>query len=308
MGPLALSIVIVNWNGGELLAHCIDSLRWTKEIPREVIVVDNGSTDASLAPCDDRDGVVVIRNGHNLGFGAACNIGARAAQGDVLLFLNPDCEVGPGSIERCMNELRQFDVGACGVALTDAQGNVARSCHRFPTLASFVHRILGLHMLSRRFGDGAMTDWDHRQDADVDHVIGAFYVIRRSLFERLDGFDERFFVYLEDLDLSLRVRQAGHRVRFLAAPSSFHLGGGVSRQIKARRLFYATRSRILYAYKHFPRWQANLHLGLTLFIEPFTRNVLALARGSGSALRETCTGFALVWRYLPTTLRLARRS
>ena len=153
-----------------------------------------------------------------------------------------------------------------------------------------------------------MTDWDHRRDADVDHVIGAFYAMRRDLFERLGGFDERFFVYLEDLDLSLRVRQAGHRVRFLATPASFHLGGGVSRQIKARRLFYATRSRILYAYKHFPRWQAHLHLGLTLFIEPFTRSVLALARGSGSAMRETCTGFALVWRDLPMTLRLARRS
>lgn len=306
ISPVRLSIVIVNWNGAALLKRCIDSLRWADEIPHEVLVVDNGSTDASLAACEDRDGVVVIRNGRNLGFGAACNIGARAAQGTVLLFLNPDCEIGPGSIERCMNELSHSGVGACGIALTDALGNVARSCHRFPTFASFVRRILGLHILWRRFGDGAMTDWDHGQDADVDHVIGAFYVIRRELFARLGGFDERFFVYLEDLDLSWRIRQSGLRIRFLATPKSFHLGGGLSENIKARRLFYATRSRILYAYKHFQRSDAHLHLALTLLVEPVTRSVQALGRLSVSGLAEGLHGFTMLWRDLPSILRLVR--
>ena len=304
--PLALSIVVVNWNGAALLKRCIDSLRRSNETFHEVIVVDNGSTDTSLAACEGHEGVVVIRNGRNLGFGAACNIGARAARGSVLLFLNPDCEVGPGSIARCMNELNQADVGACGIALTNAQGSVARSCHRFPTLASFVHRIFGLHVLSRRFGDGAMTEWDHRQDAAVDHVIGAFYLIRRDLFDQLGGFDERFFVYLEDLDLSLRIHQSGLRIRFLATPTSFHLGGGLSKNIKARRLFYATRSRILYAYKHFPRSHAHLHLALTLFVEPLTRSVQALGRLSANGLAEGLHGLAMVWCDLPSILRRAR--
>ena len=273
----------------------------------EIIVVDNGSSDDSLAACGDFEAISAMQNGSNLGFGRACDIGASAASGNVLLFLNPDCEVRPGSIERCLAELRSDDVGVCGVALVDERGVIARSCHRFPKFSNFACRIFGLHLLSRRFGDGAMTDWDHSQDADVDHVIGAFYGIRRELFERLGGFDERFFVYLEDLDLSLRVHQAGYRIRFLASPASFHVGGGVSRNIKARRLFYATRSRILYAYKHFPQWQARLHLGLTLCVEPVTRAVLALARGSRSALQETGAGFAMVWRDLPATLRVAHR-
>ena len=303
-----LSAVIVNWNGADLLRRCVESLRHhAKGLHSEIIVVDNGSNDGSLAACEGLDNVAVIRNGRNLGFGAACNIGARAARGSTLLFLNPDCEVLPGSIERCMAELDKADVGACGIALTDAQGSVARSCHRFPTPANFVHRILGLHVLSRSLGDGAMTDWDHLQDADVDHVIGAFYAMRRDLFERLGGFDERFFVYLEDLDLSRRIRQHGLRIRFLAAPASFHLGGGLSQNIKARRLFYATRSRILYAYKHFPRSQAHAHLGLTLLVEPLTRSVHALARLSANALAETLQGFAMLWRDLPAILRLTRR-
>jgi GT2 family glycosyltransferase len=312
LGPKpSVSIVIVNWNSGELLRHCLDSVRRSDAVGSgmqpQIVVVDNGSSDDSLGACNDFEPVSAIRNGSNLGFGHACNIGASAASGEVLLFLNPDCEVRPGSIERCLAELRSDDVGVCGVALVDERGVIARSCHRFPRFPNFAYRILGLHLLPCRFGDGAMADWDHSQDADVDHVIGAFYAIRRDLFERLGGFDERFFVYLEDLDLSLRVHQAGYRIRFLAAPASFHVGGGVSRSIKAQRLFYATRSRILYAYKHFPRWQARLHLGLTLCLEPFTRAMLALARGSHSALQETCTGFAMVWRDLPATLRIAHR-
>jgi GT2 family glycosyltransferase len=222
--------------------------------------------------------------------------------------LNPDCEVRAGSVERCLQELQVSNVGVCGIALTSEDGRVARSCHSFPSFRHFVHRILGLHLLSTRYGDGAMRDWDHARDADVDHVIGAFYAIRRELFDALGGFDERYFVYLEDLDFSLRVRQAGYRVRFLASPPSFHVGGGVSRKVAARRLFYATRSRILYAYKHFPRWQARLHLALTLLVEPLARTALSLCMLSLTRLTETWRGFGMVWRDLPATMRLARRA
>jgi GT2 family glycosyltransferase len=152
-----------------------------------------------------------------------------------------------------------------------------------------------------------MDDWSHDSDADVDHVIGAFYAMRRDLFMALGGFDERFFVYLEDLDLSLRVREAGLRVRFLASPPSFHVGGGVSRQIKATRLFYATRSRILYAYKHFGKTLAHLHLALSLVVEPITRSIHALARLSPSALAETCRAFAMLWANMPAILRNLQR-
>ena len=306
--------IIVNWNSGELLARCLASLEpvlGARAGGCEVIVVDNDSTDASMGAVAAVANVlpaVAIYNQSNRGFGCACNIGAQASHGRRLLFLNPDCEVRPGSIERCMAELESADVGVCGIALLDERGNVARSCHRFPGVANFCTRIFGLQYLSRHWSDGSMTEWDHGRDADVDHVIGAFYAIRRDVFERLGGFDERFFVYLEDLDLSLRVREAGYRVRFVSAPASFHLGGGVSRQIKARRLFYATRSRILYAYKHFPRWQAHVHLALTLLVEPFTRCALALGQGSSGALKETCSAFALMWRDLPQTLRAARHA
>jgi GT2 family glycosyltransferase len=130
-------------------------------------------------------------------------------------------------------------------------------------------------------------------------VMGAFYLIRGSLFRQLGGFDERFFVYLEDLDLSLRVHWVGSRIHYLADTRAFHKGGGSSEQVKARRLFYFLRSRILYGFKHF-HWLTSILLMVgTLILEPWSRLALAAARRSPSAARETLGGFAALWSAWP---------
>jgi hypothetical protein len=147
-----------------------------------------------------------------------------------------------------------------------------------------------------------MADWDHTHTRDVDHVIGAFSLVRRAVFDALEGFDERFFVYLEDLDFSRRARNAGWRTVYLADAQAFHAGGGTSRQIKARRLFYALRSRLLYAFKHFPRAGAISVMFATLMIEPLSRSLAALLRGSWSGLKETWSAYGMLWRWLPQGL------
>ena len=304
-----LSVVVVNWNGGELLARCIASI--DQALPPalrarvEVVVVDNGSTDGSTDRLSLHPTDTLLRSDRNLGFGAACNRGAAAARGEYLLLLNPDCELRPGSVERCIAELQRPDmpVGLCGIALEDEHGAIARSCHRFPRFADLAATAIGLHALRPGVFDSRMTGWDHRSDRTVDHVIGAFWLLRLSTFRSLGGFDERFFVYLEDLDFSLRAQRAGWLTRFVAAPASYHLGGGVSRQIMARRLFYATRSRILYAYKHLPRWQAHLHAAITLTVEPLSRSLQALLRRSRQDLASTWRGFAMLYRDLPNLAR-----
>src|SRR5258708_40080093 len=101
-----------------------------------------------------------------------------------------------------------------------------------------------------------MSDCDYFDTRRVDVVTGAFLLVRRGIFEVLGGFDERFFVYLEDVDFLYRVGQAGWRCYYLAAARAYHRGGGCSEQAKAARLFYALRSRILYSYKHFGRASA----------------------------------------------------
>ena len=180
------------------------------------------------------------------------------------------------------------------------------SCARFPTLGMFILQALGLSRLPwLRHLNVRMSEWAHDSTRAVDQVIGAFFLIRRSLFDSLGGFDERYFVYLEDLDLSLRAHQAGWKSVYLANTQAFHPGGGTSRQVKARRLFYSLRSRLLYGFKHFKPWQAWILLSVTLLLEPVTRTVFCLSRGELSAVGQTWQAYKMLYAQIPNIRRLS---
>ena len=308
---MKLSIIIVNWNSGLLLRACVDSVRssiGSGGAPEaEIIVVDNASRDDSIALADLGSSAHLIVNATNRGFGAACNQGAQLATGAFLLFLNPDCELHAGAVEASIAALEDPTqrTGVCGVRLVDAQGATWRMAQRAPTLYTLLAKPLGLGLIAPGRQDHFLRDWDHLSDRDVDNVIGAFYMISSTLFRQLGGFDERFFVYWEDVDLSLRVQRAGYRVRYLAGATTYHQGGGTSDQVKAARLFYGTRSRLLFAFKHLPRWQAWLHAIVSLVLEPLSRSAQALLRGSLSGVQETWRGFGMLYRDLPKTVALA---
>jgi GT2 family glycosyltransferase len=131
--------------------------------------------------------------------------------------------------------------------------------------------------------------------------MGAFFLVRRALFERLLGFDERYFVYYEDLDFSFRALQGGWSSYFLSTARAVHRGGGCSEHVKAARLFYSLRSRILYAYKHFPSANATGVLLATLLFEPVARLGRAVIRGSVAEIVETGQGY---WSFCKATPRL----
>jgi GT2 family glycosyltransferase len=132
----------------------------------------------------------------------------------------------------------------------------------------------------------------------VDQVMGAFFLVRRSLFEDLKGFDERFFVYYEEVDFARRASTLGWSSFYLAQAQAFHSGGGTSRQVKAKRLFYFLRSGILYAFKHFSPIAASLVLFVTLLLEPLSRTALAVVRRSWSSLPETWSAYLMLYRWL----------
>lgn len=294
--------IIVNWNSGNQLRKCISSIgNCNHAAVREVIVVDNGSMDGSEEFSVDCSKFALIRAGVNFGFGKACNLGTKQASADYFLFLNPDAALYSDTLEKSLAFMQNpinAQVGICGVQLVDESGHVARSCARFPSAGGLVAHAIGLDRIFPRLGH-FMAEWPHDTTREVDHVIGAFFLVRRALFESLGGFDERFFVYLEDLDFSLRARQAGWRTVYLADVQAFHAGGGTSNQVKARRLFYSLRSRLLYAAKHFSAGGAALVFLATLLLEPLSRTALALARRSWPALTETWAGYAMLWRWLP---------
>jgi N-acetylglucosaminyl-diphospho-decaprenol L-rhamnosyltransferase len=306
-----VDVIIVNWNAGGQLHRCLDSLaragREGFDLER-VVVVDNASSDGSA---DDLDyaspPIATIRNTRNEGFAAACNRGASASRADYLLFLNPDTELFEDSISAplaLMERPENGGIGIAGIALVDESGAVSRSCARFPSLARCVSRALGLSKLSLRFFPSyVMSEWDHGSSRVVDHVSGAFFLVRRAVFENLAGFDERFFVYLEDVDFSYRTSLAGWRSYYLAEARAFHKGGGVSESVKTERLFYSTSSRILYAFKHFTGVEAAALTLVTVAIEPVVRLCSAVVTRSADNVAMTVRGYLLLYRALPRLVR-----
>lgn len=313
-----LSIVIVNWNAGTQLRDCVQSIITTHDERgfrlSRIILVDNGSTDESLGHIAHSDMITVVRANHNLGFARACNLGAAAATSEFLLFLNPDARVLPGALGTVcefMTSEAATSVGICGVKLVDENNAVHRHCARFPSVRTYVCVTLALsRLLPTFFPSHYMTDFDHLTSRQVDHVMGAFFLVRRTLFDALQGFDERFFVYLEDVDFSLRAKRAGWTTYYLAEAAAFHRGGGTSTQVKAHRLFYSLRSRILYSFKHFRRPGAWLVTGLTISAEPVARLVRAIARRSLQEAVSTIRGWLMLvadlWRILRTAHRMPR--
>ncbi|OEU78152.1 MAG: glycosyl transferase, partial [Desulfobacterales bacterium C00003060] len=241
----------------------------------------------------------VIRNTGNRGFAAACNQGAKGSVADYLLFLNPDTRLFKDSLVQPLVFVERPDnrrVGIVGIQLVDENGRIARTCARFPMPGMFFSKMLGLDRLfPRYFPSHFMNEWGHGETREVDHVMGAFFLIRRQLFETLRGFDERFFVYLEDLDLSRRAYNASWKTVYLADAKAYHKGGGTSEQVRALRLSYSLRSRIKYGYKHFDRFPATLLMVSTLFLEPLCRLVLATWRRSATEVK-TLKGFGMLWR------------
>lgn len=308
--PARTDIIIVNWNAGPQLAACLRSIEahGGSHVGR-VFVVDNGSTDGSDQVSAPELDLEVIRTGRNLGFGRACNLAAARADAPYLLFLNPDAELRPDALDRAVAHLRAHEeVGVVGIRLVDREGEAHRHCARFPTWRSFIGNSLGLTRIARPwFPPITLIEFDHLSSRPVDHVMGAFYLIPRALFEKLGGFDESYFVYLEDLDLSRRVTRSGKQLHYLSDAVAYHKQGGTSEQVKAHRLFYALQSNIIYAFKHLPRGQAWGVTAVTLGVEPVSRLFRALARRSADEFRFTAQGFGMLYRALPRVMRTARR-
>jgi len=312
----SLDIIIVNWNTGTLLRDCLGSISQARTAGfrlERVVVVDNNSADGSADGLEGLSGlpISVLRNDVNQGFAAACNQGAAGTQADYLLFLNPDTRVFSDSLWCPLEFLEQKQnskLGICGVRHVDDSGAFSTSCARFPTLRIFFGQMTGLRILFPTwFPSHLMPESECLENREVDQVIGAFFLVRRSLFEVLGGFDPRFFVYFEEVDFSLRARQEGFRSYYLAATTVYHKGGGSSQQAKAARLFYSLRSRLLYGFKHYPVLDAFALALLTVSIEMAARLLAALGSLSLSKLVETVQGYSALFVCL-CTKRLRWRS
>jgi asparagine synthase (glutamine-hydrolysing) len=224
-----LSVVIVNWNTREILRTCLSSVReHLADIDHEVIVVDNASADGSPEMvAADFPAVRLVRNADNAGFGVANNQAMRIAHGRWFLLLNSDTlltDDSVGELLRRVTDEPSLGVAHCRVEFPD--GRLQHTAYRFPSLRLSVLEDLGLYKLlgRRRAGETLLGGyWDYEQERDVDWVAGAFMLLPREVFEQTGGFDERLFMYGEDLEWCQRIREHGWRIRFFPQASIVHL-------------------------------------------------------------------------------------
>jgi len=238
VGEEQTGIVIVAADSGPLLRACVASVL-AESAPLEIVVVDNASNDgeieqlAALHVDDAR--LRIVRNDANLGFGPACNRGAALSRGDVLLFLNPDCEWRAGTLSAMRGVLdRDPRIGLLGIAVTDPDGMPARgNRRRDPTLRRALLTLSGLSRLASRWPVLAgveMPPASASGDVEfVEAVSGACMMLPRAAFERVGGFDEAYFLHVEDLDLCRRMRDAGLRVAHASRLHVTHAQGSSSR-------------------------------------------------------------------------------
>jgi hypothetical protein len=254
------TVLIVNYNGERWIERCLDSVPVSRQV--EVILVDNGSTDGSLKRVRvGHPGVRVLELGENFGFGAANNRGAELASGERLLLLNPDAWIDPGALYALGVALdRAPRVAAVAPLLRDAEDRAEFSW--YPECG-----VLGEAI--QRWRNGRTGRWARGPREALLRVIGpgwltaACLLVRREAFRQVGGFDERFFLYFEDVDLCRRLTRAGWKLAKEERAGAVHVGsvglrdehrnGGPGRAAVEYRV-----SQLLYYRKHRPSWEVAL--------------------------------------------------
>jgi GT2 family glycosyltransferase len=245
MSAPRVSVIVVSWNAREHLIACLEHL--ARQQSHELIVVDNGSTDGSVEMLRQRDDLVLIEL-ENPGFGAANNAGAARAHGGYLLLLNSDCELDDGALETLADHLdRDPGVGVVGPALRFPDGRLQRSMGREPSLLT---ELLQKTLLHRVFSYGSYSPRAYRSERRADWVTAACMLVRSDAFAAVGGFDERFFMLMEDLDLCKRIRDAGFEVRYTPQAGAVHHLGGSRKRVSRVTILEGERSARLYFAKH----------------------------------------------------------
>jgi N-acetylglucosaminyl-diphospho-decaprenol L-rhamnosyltransferase len=294
-----VDIVIVNWDSGDFLYKCIQSvfIETNKIVIGKIFIIDNNSSDDSLKKINQDNKIFIIQNNKNNGFSKACNQGFKLCTSPYLLLLNPDAQLSSTTLIECIAFMdKNLDVDILGCQLLNDNGNVTSSCARFPTPLRYFYDSLGLSKIAPKIFNPSvlMTDWDHKASRKVDQVIGAFMFMRNSIFQKLGYFDERFFVYYEELDFSKRLAQLGGTSFYNSDIKAIHSGGGSTNNVKSFRLFLNLRSKLQYAKKHFNSFGYSVIWCCTFFIEPFTRNIFLLLKGNFKETKNVFKAYGLL--------------
>jgi N-acetylglucosaminyl-diphospho-decaprenol L-rhamnosyltransferase len=257
MTPPRFSFLIVTYNNAETVEPCLSSIAaWTAD-SYEIVVVDNSPNDETLSAVrrfmasHSQVAVRVLQRHENIGFSRACNRGADQATGEFLFFLNPDTQLLNDAgklLAHCLE--KQPGALAAGPAVFDGAGRVSRTCRKLPNLGRILLDATGV---DNWCGVYKLTRFGHDVPKQVEQIIGAAILVRRSDYEKFGGMDEQFFVYFEEVDFCKRLRDAGGDIWFWPEARVQHLGGGSceASPVRARMIFVLRESRRKYFIKHF---------------------------------------------------------
>jgi len=274
--PKDISIIIVNYNVRHFLKRCIESIYNSKvdNLDIEVFVVDNASIDGSndMVRSDFED-VKLIANTENVGFAVANNQAIKLAESKHVLILNPDTVLQEDTLQICYDYIESHpEVGAIGVKMIDGAGNFLPESKRdLPTVWNSFAKLSGLAALftsSKLFNGYALGHLDQNENHSIQVLCGAFMYVRKSTIDAVGMFDERFFMYGEDIDWSRRIVEGGNEIHYLADTTIIHYKGESTKKssLSYVKTFYNAMG--LYVEKHYSgsrgKWFARLlKLGIT---------------------------------------------
>lgn len=262
---MELSIIIVNYNVKFFLEQCLHTvLKAVSQIDAEIWVVDNHSTDGSLPYLKPRfPSVHYIENQKNAGFGAANNLALPFCSGEYILFLNPDTLIPEDCFTECLQFIRTMPkAGALGIRMLDGSGNfLPESKRAFPSPITAFCKLVGLSALFPKsplfnhYSLGHLSEYENHQ---VDVLAGAFMLIKKSVLEITGSFDERFFMYGEDIDLSYRIQKAGFINYYFAGSSIIHFKGESTRKGSLNYVLLFYNAMLLFVRKNYRGTKAGL--------------------------------------------------
>jgi GT2 family glycosyltransferase len=309
MKALGLSILIVSWNTREVLRDCLRTVyEQTKNVPFEVIVVDNASEDGSADMVKTAfPQAVLLANTTNRGFAAANNQAIEAAQGRYVLLLNSDTLVLDGAIDKMVGFAEAHPEAAtvaCRVLNSDRTWQP--TCFMFPSALNTLIGALYLNKLlprNRFFGRERLTWWDGRDVRAVDVVAGCFMLVRREAIEQVGVLDESYFMYGEEADWCYRFHKAGWKVVYTPVAEIVHLGGASSARAKGPMCLQLRASILLFLRKHN---STASYVGACLFVSLFfllrlplwLTKAVASGRASSEHWQTVRTYAAGFWRAL----------
>jgi O-antigen biosynthesis protein len=288
---MELSVIIVNYNVKLFLEQCLCSvLKAITGMNAEIFVVDNGSSDNSIGYLQPKFPLVrFIANQENPGFAKGCNTGLKQAKGKYILFLNPDTLVPEDCFQKCISFLdSNTDAGALGIKMQDGKGKFLKESKRsFPDPATSSFKLFGLSLLfprSKVFSKYHMGHLKENEIHEIDVLAGAFMMIKKEVLDKVGGFDEIFFMYGEDVDLSYRIQKAGYKNYYFPESSIIHFKGESTKKgtLNYVRMFYKAMS--IFVRKHYSGSRAgvfNFLIHITIWIRALLTTVANFIRNIG---------------------------